>query len=78
MNERGGHVASMRKTRRAYRILMGTPEGRRTLGRPRRRWEDIIKTDLQEVGRGMDWIYQTQDKDRWRGFCECGMNVRVP
>jgi hypothetical protein len=43
---------------------MGTPERRRTLGRPRRRWEDIIKTDLQEVGWGMDWIYQAQDKDR--------------
>jgi len=49
-----GHVANMRKTNGAFRILMGTPEGRRTLGRPRRRWQDIIKTDLQEVERGMD------------------------
>jgi len=64
-----GHVASMRKTKGAYRILMGKPEGRRTLGRPRRRWEHIIKTGLQEVVSVMVWIYQAQDKDRWRGFC---------
>jgi len=73
-----GHVANMRKTNGAFRILMGTPEGRRTLGRPRRRWQDIIKTDLQEVERGMDWIYQAQDKDRWRAFVNAVMNLRVP
>jgi len=57
---------------------MGTPEGRRTLGRPWHRWEDIIKMDLQEVGRGMDWIYQAQDKDRWRAFVKAVVNLRVP
>ena len=73
-----GQVESMRKMRGAYRILMGTPEGRRTLGRPWHRWEDIIKMDLQEVGRGMDWIYQAQDKDRWRAFVKAVVNLRVP
>ena len=72
------NVARMRKTRGAYRILMGTPEGRRTLGRPRHRWEDIIETYLQGVGRGMDWIYEAQDKDRWRAFVNAVMKLRVP
>jgi hypothetical protein len=73
-----GHVVSVRKTRGAYRILKGTPKGRRTLGRPRHRGEDIIKTDLQEVGRGMNWIYETQDKNRWRAFVNTVMNLRSP
>jgi hypothetical protein len=50
----------------AYRILVGTPEGKPPLGRPRRRWEDNIKMDLQEVGWGMNWIELAQDRDRWR------------
>jgi len=62
-----GHVARMGEERCVYRVLVGKPEGKRLLGRPRRRWEDNIKTDLQEVGcGGMDWIELAQDRDRWR------------
>jgi hypothetical protein len=60
-----GHVARMGETRGAYRILVRRPEGRRPLGRPRRRWEDNIKMDLEEVGWGMDCIELPQDRDRW-------------
>jgi hypothetical protein len=60
-----GHVARMGEKRCAYMILLGRPEGRRPLGRPRHRWEDNIKMDLQDVGRGgMDWIELAQDRDR--------------
>jgi hypothetical protein len=59
-----GHVASTGEKRGAYRILMGRPEGRRLLGRPRRRWEDNIKMNLQEVDWGMDWIELAQNRDR--------------
>ena len=59
------HVARMGERRGAYRVLVGKPEGKRPLGRPRRRWEDNIKIDLQEVGcEGMDWIDLAQDGDR--------------
>jgi hypothetical protein len=58
---RVGHVVGIGESRGAYRILVGRPEGRRPLGRPRRRWEDNTKTDLQEVGWGMDWIELAQD-----------------
>jgi hypothetical protein len=59
-----GHVARIRTKRNAYRILVGKPEGRRTLGRPRRRREDNIKMDLRRIGwGGMDWIYLAQDRD---------------
>ena len=58
---------------------MGKPEGKRLLGRPRRRWEDNIKMDLQEVGcGGMDWIELAQDRDRWRALVSTVMNLRVP
>jgi hypothetical protein len=64
-----GHVARMRKGRGVYRVLMGTPEEKRPLGRRRRRWEDNIKMDLQEVGcEGIDWIELAQDKDMWRAL----------
>ena len=61
------HVARMGEERRVYRVLVGKPEGKRPLGRPRHRWVDNIRTDLQEVGCGyMDWIGLAQDRDRWR------------
>jgi hypothetical protein len=69
----------MGEGRGAYRILVERPEGRRPLGRPRHRWEDNIKMDLQEVGwGGMDWIDMAQDTDRWRALVNAVMNLRVP
>jgi hypothetical protein len=74
-----GHAARMGEKRGAYRILVGRPEGRRPLGRPRRRWEDNIKIDLREVGWvGMNWIELAQDRDRWRALVNAVMNLRVP
>jgi hypothetical protein len=69
----------MGETRNAYRALVGKPEGRRPLGRPRRRWEDNVKMDLREVGwGGMDWISLAQDRDRWRALVNAVMNLWVP
>jgi hypothetical protein len=63
---------------RAYMILVGKPEGKRPLGRPRRRWEDNIKIYLQEVGcEGIDWIDVAQDRERWRALVNAVMNFRV-
>jgi len=60
-------------------VLVGNPEGKRPLGRPRHRWEDNIKMDLQEVGCvGMDWIAVAQDRDRWMALVNAVMNFRVP
>ena len=60
-------------------VLVGKPEGKRPLGRPRRRWEDNIKMDLQEVGcGGMDWIKLAQDRDRWQALVNAVMNLQVP
>jgi hypothetical protein len=68
-----GHVARMGEGRGVYRILVVKPEGRRLLGRPRRRWEYNIRMDLREVGCGcVDWMGLAQDRDRWCAFCECG------
>jgi hypothetical protein len=67
----------MGERRGAYRALVGKPEGRRPLGRPRRRWENNIKMDLREVG-GVDWIDLAQDRDRWRALVHTVMNLRVP
>ena len=62
-----------------YRVLVGKPEGKRPLGRLRRRWEDNIKMDLQELGcGGMDWIELAQDRDRWRPLVTAVMNLRFP
>jgi len=61
----------------AYRILVEIPEGRRPLGRPRHKWEDTIKMDLEEVGLGMDWFDRAQDKDKWRALVNAVMNIRV-
>ena len=73
-----GHVACMGKGRGVHTILVGKPEGKRPLRRPRHRWEDNIKMDLQEVGRGEDWMELAQDRDRWRGLVNTVMNFRVP
>jgi hypothetical protein len=73
-----GHVARMGEERNAYRILMGKPEGKRSLGRPRRRWEDGIRMDLREIGWGsVDWIQLALDRDRWRALVNTVMNLRI-
>ena len=62
-----------------YSVLVGKPEGKGPLGRPKRRWEDNIKMDLQEMGCGcMDWIDLAEDRDRWRALVNAVMNLRVP
>jgi hypothetical protein len=62
-----------------YRVLVGKPKGKRPVGRPRRKWEDNIKMDIQELGYGgTDWIDRGQDRDRWRALVNVVMNIRVP
>ena len=74
-----GNVARMRERRNVYRVLVGNPEAKRPLGKSRRRWEDNIKMDLQDVGcDGMDWIELAQDRDRWRSLVNGLMILRVP
>ena len=74
-----GHVARMGEGRRAYRVLVGKPEGKRPHGRPRRRWEDNIKMDVKEVGwGGIDCIDLAQGRDGWRAFVHEVINRRVP
>jgi len=74
-----GHVARMGEEREVYRVLVGKPEGRRPLGRPRHRWVDNIRVNLQEVGCGyMDWIGLAQDRDRWRTLVSAVLNLRFP
>jgi len=72
-------IPNNNRWRGVYRVLVGKPEGRRPLGRPRRRWVDNIRMDLQEVRCGyMDWIGLAQDRDRWRALVSAVMNLRVP
>jgi len=74
-----GHVAHMGEERGVYRVLLGKPEGRRPLGRPRPRWVDNIRMDLQEVGCVyMDWIGLAQDRDRWWMLVSAVINLQVP
>ena len=74
-----GHVARMGERRGVYRVLVEKHEGKRPLGRTRRRWEGNIKMDIQEVGcGGVDLIELAQDRDRWRVFMNAVMNLRVP
>ena len=73
------HVARMGEGRGVHRVLVGKPEERRPLGRPRCRWEDNIKMDLQEVGGGfMDWLELAQDRDSWWALVSMVMNFRIP
>jgi len=74
-----GHVAHVGERRDIYRVLVGKPEGKRPLGRPRHRWENNVKMDLQEVGcGGMDWIELAQDRDRWLAVVNLVMNLQIP
>jgi hypothetical protein len=71
-------VARMGEERKVYKVLVGKPEGKRPLRRPRRSWEDRIRMDLREIGlRGVDWIRLSQDRDRWRAVVSAVMNLRV-
>jgi hypothetical protein len=73
-----GHVARMEEKRTAYRLLVGSPEGKRLLGRPRRRWVDNIRLDLEEVGWGdVDWIGVAKDRNRWRVVVNSVLNLLV-
>ena len=72
-------MARMGEGRGVYRVLVGKPKGKRPLGRPRRRWEDNIRMELQEVGLGYeDWIGLAQNRDRWRALVSVVRNLRVP
>ena len=74
-----GHVAHMEQSRNAYRVLVGKPESKRSVGRPRHRWEDNIKMDFREVDCDpRDWIALAEDRDRWRAYVRAVMNLRFP
>jgi hypothetical protein len=74
-----GHVARMGEKRNAYRILVGKPQGKKTLGRPRCRWVDNIKMDLGEIRwSGINWIDLAQDRDQWRALVNTAIHFRVP
>jgi hypothetical protein len=76
---KAGHVARMGEGRGVHRVLVGKPESRRPLGRPRRRWDDNIKMDLQDGGGDCgDWMERAEDRDRWRTLVNTVMNFRVP
>jgi hypothetical protein len=68
----------MGEERKVYKVMVGKPEGRRQLGRPRRRWEDGVRMNIREIGlEGVDWIRLAQDRDRWRAVVNAVMNLRV-
>jgi hypothetical protein len=72
-----GHVARVGEERKVYKVLVGKPEGKRPLGRPRRRWEDGIRMDLREIGLGgVDWLRLAQDRNRWRAVVSAVVNIR--
>jgi hypothetical protein len=72
------HVARMGEERKVYKVLVGKPEGKRPLGRPRRRWEDGVRMYLKEIGLGgVDWIRLAQDRDRWQAVVTAVINLRV-
>jgi len=73
-----GHVARMGEGRFVHSVLVGKPERKRPLGRPRRIWKNTIKIDLQEVGADGDWMELAQDRDRWRALVNTVLNLRVP
>ena len=76
---RAGNVTCIGERKDVYRDLVGKPEGKRPLGRPRRRWKDNIKMDLYEVGcGGMNWIDLAKDRDTWQALVKAVMNLRVP
>jgi len=73
-----GHVARMAEGRGVHRVLVGKPEGKRPLGRPKCRWEDNIKIEIREVGGVGDWMELAWDRESWRALVDTVMNVRVP
>jgi hypothetical protein len=73
-----GHVARVGEEIKVHKVLVGKPEGKRPLGRPRRRWEDGIRMDLREIGLGsVDWIRLSQDREQWRAVVSAVMNLQV-
>jgi hypothetical protein len=72
-----GHMARMEEDRNVHKVLVGKPEGKRPLGRPRRRWDDGIIMYLREIGLGSEWIQLAQGRDRWRSLVNTEMNLRV-
>ena len=74
-----GHVARMEETRSAFKMLTGKPKGKRPLGRPRHRWEDNIRMDLEDIGiNAENWVDSAQDRDYWRALVNAALNLRVP
>ena len=74
-----GHVARMEEDRGAFKILTGKPTGKRPLGRPRPRWEDNIRMDLEEIGMSVgNWVVSAQDRNYWRTLVNAALNLRVP
>ena len=74
-----GHVARMEEGGSAFKMLTGKPSGKRPLGRPRRRWEDSIRMDLEEIGINVgNWVNSAQDRNYWRALVNAGLNLRAP